>query len=434
MKRKWVMFSLIVALALMVCFAGACAKKTPSPSPSPTVPAPTTTPGPPIKIAISGPMKFFHGQHQWLGAKLAADEINAAGGILVGGVKRPVELVKVNNNELTSITDASLATEKAITANKVDFFISGIKSDSALAIMDVACSYKKVILSAGSSIMQLSQRVVDDYEKYKYWFRPHSTIDYDNRVMTAFDCHIIPRKLREAGIQPKAALFGEKSRIADAAFAAAREEYAKEGVEIVGEWRPSITATDVRAELQAIKAAGATIINRQMGGPNGTAAARQWGELQIPAVMTGSSNVAGMQEHWEATKGYCNFEITYGAIGYGELTPKTKPFWERFEKATGEWPNLFSLWAYEDMYVLKEAIEAAGSTNPDKVVEALENLDYQGVQGRIRFAPNHDVLDDFPEFVGWVALQWQNGKLVPVYPEVVPLQLPPWMIAYWKKS
>ena len=37
-----------------------------------------------IKIGIIGPMQFVQGEHHWYGATMAADEINAAGGISVG--------------------------------------------------------------------------------------------------------------------------------------------------------------------------------------------------------------------------------------------------------------------------------------------------------------------------------------------------------------
>ena len=41
-----------------------------------------------IKIGVIGPMKFAAGKHNWWGAEMAADEINAAGGIKsLGGAK-----------------------------------------------------------------------------------------------------------------------------------------------------------------------------------------------------------------------------------------------------------------------------------------------------------------------------------------------------------
>ena len=45
----------------------------------------TTAFGQEIKIGVIGPMKFVQGIGHWNGALLAADEINAKGGVNVGG-------------------------------------------------------------------------------------------------------------------------------------------------------------------------------------------------------------------------------------------------------------------------------------------------------------------------------------------------------------
>ncbi|MFH1091142.1 MAG: ethanolamine utilization protein EutN, partial [Pseudomonadota bacterium] len=51
----------------------------------------------PIKIGVIGPMAFTQGQGHWNGATMALEEINAKGGIMVGGAKRLLELVKVDS-------------------------------------------------------------------------------------------------------------------------------------------------------------------------------------------------------------------------------------------------------------------------------------------------------------------------------------------------
>jgi branched-chain amino acid transport system substrate-binding protein len=84
-------------------------------------------------------------------------------------------------------------------------------------------------------------------------------------------------------------------------------------------------------------------------------------------------------------------------------------------------------------YVLKDAIERAGSLKSDAIIEALEKTDMMGVYGRIRFDPqSHQVvpsLDPEEGAVGTV-FQWQAGKRVVVFPKSIAMgeiQLPPWM-------
>src|SRR4030042_3872842 len=74
-----------------------------------------------IKIGVIGPMQFQMGEHHWMGATLAADEINEAGGVKVGDETYQIKLVQVDSNELVSPLDAATAAERAITVDKVDF-------------------------------------------------------------------------------------------------------------------------------------------------------------------------------------------------------------------------------------------------------------------------------------------------------------------------
>ena len=100
----------------------------------------------PIKIGIVGPMKFTQGEGHWNGAILAAEDINAKGGIDVGGTKRKIELVKVDTNEFLSIPDATNAIEEAISRQKVDFLAGGFRTEATLVMQDIAMDNKKIFL------------------------------------------------------------------------------------------------------------------------------------------------------------------------------------------------------------------------------------------------------------------------------------------------
>jgi branched-chain amino acid transport system substrate-binding protein len=85
------------------------------------------------------------------------------------------------------------------------------------------------------------------------------------------------------------------------------------------------------------------------------------------------------------------------------------------------------------VYVLKDAIERAGSLDTDKVAAALTKTDMEGVYGRIRFDPKSNQiipsLDPKEGAVGTV-FQWQAGKRVVVFPPKIStgkILLPPWM-------
>ena len=76
--------------------------------------------------------------------------------------------------------------------------------------------------------------------------------------------------------------------------------------------------------------------------------------------------------------------------------------------------------AYESVYVLAEALERAGSLDPDRVAAALEATDRRGVMGRVRFHRGHQAIygqDPDQEALACV-VQWsKNGGRIIVDPE-----------------
>ena len=60
-----------------------------------------------IKIGVIGPMKFVQGIGHWNGATMAAEEINAKGGVQVGNKKMKIELIQSDSNEFLNVTDAT---------------------------------------------------------------------------------------------------------------------------------------------------------------------------------------------------------------------------------------------------------------------------------------------------------------------------------------
>src|SRR4030043_1604495 len=82
-----------------------------------------------IKIGIIGPMQFVEGINHWNGAVMAAEEINAKGGIQVGNKKMKIQLIKADSNEFINITDATNAMERLITRDKADFIVGGFRTE-----------------------------------------------------------------------------------------------------------------------------------------------------------------------------------------------------------------------------------------------------------------------------------------------------------------
>ena len=71
-----------------------------------------------IKIGVAGPLKYSWGKNMVAGAQVAADELNASGGVTVNGKKFKIEIISADSNDYQSIVDAVNTLKRLITVDK----------------------------------------------------------------------------------------------------------------------------------------------------------------------------------------------------------------------------------------------------------------------------------------------------------------------------
>ena len=132
----------------------------------------------PIVLGCPLSTSFLYGWDAERGIRLAVEEINAAGGVNVGGKKRPFSVEVIDTRDLepgVPVSEALLAVEKLILDKKADFILGGpVRSEAALAAMPLLSKYKKVsILTTGVLTPKYHALVAEEYDKFKYCFRIH---------------------------------------------------------------------------------------------------------------------------------------------------------------------------------------------------------------------------------------------------------------------
>jgi len=409
-----------------------------------------------IKIGVIGPMQFVQGIGQWNGATMAAEEINAKGGIQVGNKKMKIQLIKADSNEFINPTDATNAMERLITRDKVDFIVGGFRTEAVMPMQDIAMEAKKIFFGVGAAHDELCLRVAKNYNTYKYWFRG-SPFNSTFLVRTSF-VHLgtVGAILKQSLNIPKikVAIVAEKAMWADPMIPAAEAVIPKMGMEVVGVWRPSDKATDVTAELSAIQRSEAHIIFTIFSASVGITFARQAGELKIPAMQVGINVEAQKDGFWEATQKMGNYVFTMNTYARNvEQNELTKPFVDTYIKRFGETPAYTADTYAVIVHRLAPAIEKVGSLDADKLVAFIENDVSKGPSGTVAYLKDaegrhtHDQKWG-PGYLTSVGVQWQDGKLVGVWPNkwkatpeapeitykgVMPVKIPPWMIEKYKK-
>jgi branched-chain amino acid transport system substrate-binding protein len=394
----------------------------------------------PIVLGCPLSTAFLYGWDAQRAITLAVEEINAAGGVNVAGEKRPFKVEVIDTRDLepgVPVSEALLVVEKLILEKNADFIMGGpVRSEAALAAMDLLSKYKKAsILTTGVLTPAYHARVQKEYDKFKYCFR------ITGEAVWMVMGEIIPC-LVDIGerfgvnrlfimIQDVAHARGGGGLIAKA--------MPQKGWHVIG--TPEIYptgATDFSMGLLKARREKAQVILIWMDMPESSILLKQWHDMKIPALPFGSIiNPAEQPGFWDATEGkgeYCLANVVNAGNAPCNATPWTTKFVEAYEKRWNTEPEGYGTSSsYMAPYVLKDAIERAGSVKSEAVVEALEKTDMMGVYGRIRFDPkSHQVIPSLDPKEGAVGtiFQWQAKKRVVVFPKSIAMGeilLPPWM-------
>jgi len=394
----------------------------------------------PIVLGCPLSTAFLYGWDADRAITLAVEEINAAGGVNVAGKKRPFKVEVIDTRDLepgVPVSEALLVVEKLILGKNADFIVGGpVRSEAALAAMDLLSKYKKVsILTTGVLTPAYHARVAKEYDKFKYCFR------ITGEAVWMVTGEIIPCLV---DIGKRFGLDRLFIMIQDVAHARGgggliAKIMPQKGWHVIG--KPEIYptgTTDFSMGLIKAKKENAQVILIWMDMPEVSILLKQWYDMKLPALPFGSIiNAAEQPGFWKATEGkgeYCLANLVNAGNAPCEATPWTMKFVEAYGKRWNIEPEGYGTSSsYMAPYVLKDAIERAGSLKSDAVIGALENTDMMGVYGRIRFDPkSHQVIPSLDPEEGAVGtvFQWQAGKRVVVFPKKIAMGeiiLPPWM-------
>ena len=132
--------------------------------------------GEPIIIGSPLPTEFSYGWVAERGIELAAEEINEAGGVDVGGVMRPLQVEVMDTRDLepgVPVSDALMTVERLILDREADFIVGGpARTEALLPSLDLYNEHEILhISSTGSFSPASNEMVAEDYDTYKYHFK-----------------------------------------------------------------------------------------------------------------------------------------------------------------------------------------------------------------------------------------------------------------------
>ncbi len=367
--------------------------------------------GEPIKIGVIGEQSAVAGASITKAATMAADDINARGG--VSG--RKIEAITYDDH--SSASDAVRAFQRAVSQDKVIAVIGSYISEIVLALEPWAGRLHVPFITPGAASNSISKAIHDDYDHYKYTFHGYLTSAFVAQAVCDYtrDEFVGPFRMKTAVVMSEDAAW---TKPLDESYL---ECLPKAGLKVLDHIRFNPDTTDFTPIFRQIEEARPDVIITGISHV-GVQPTVQWHDQQVPIPMIGVSAQATTSTFWKDTNGAAEGVVTNtDAAADVALTPYTIPFAEAYIRKFGVTPAYDGYSAYDMVYVIAEAIErAGGSTDPEKLVTALEATDHVGTIGRVQFYGRDDqfthALKYGPDFVTTIAIQWQNGKQACVWP------------------
>ena len=400
--------------------------------------------GKPIIIGVPTSLYTPFGRDGLKAVRLAIEQINSAGGVKVGGEMRPFKVVVADTRggePGTPVHDALMAYEKLITKEKPHAIVIGaFRSEVLIASMDLVAKYKVPHLGTIAQTPKFQAKIKSDPEKYKYLFR----VTTDAFVLGNYLNDVMNVLKNDYGLKKVYFLY-QDTLWAKALTGLLAKLCKKSGWVQIGFEGYAPGATDFSPALTTVKEGKADVIGMVWDVPLGAGIfAKQYVAMKVPALLVGfippMASYMAVKTVGPEVEYSISIEFPVGASLPLKKLPRTVEFLEAFKRKYGSLPEAAAVnsSAYDAVFILKEAIERAGTLDPDALVAALEKTDYKGVSGRIRFNDQHVAVfgaKDPNETGVCVIFQWQkdkSGKLrrVPVYPGFLAenkIQLPPHM-------
>ncbi len=364
----------------------------------------------PIKIGVVSEFSAVVGEPIARGAQLAADEVNAHGGI--NG--RKVEIVAYDDH--ASAADAVRGFQRLVQQDHVAAVVTTFISEVALAIEPWAARLHMPTLTPAAASDLISKQVHDKYDQFKYMFQGW----FPSPILANSVCNSSHDLLVQQLHMKTAAIVSEDADWTKPLDATYQKCLPKAGLNVLDLVSFNPDTTDFTPIFNQVEAKHPDVM--MMGIAHvGVQPTVQWHSQQVPIPMAGISAQASNDTFWKSTNGATEGVITQTGSAPGvALSPVTLAVQKAYEAKYHNFPAFTGFSSYDGTMAFIEAIRRAGSTDPDKIVAEMEKTSMDGATGHVGYYGRTDefphALKYGPDWVTGIFVQWQNGKQVCIWP------------------
>ena len=303
-------------------------------------------------------------------AEMLKEQINAAGGLEVGGKKYTLEFVYVDNE--TKPESAVNAALKLIEGEKVLAMVGPMGSGRAIPAGEVANNQKTVMVAPWST----NPKTTLDRP---YVFRACFLDDFQGPVAAKFATEQLKAKT--------VYIVDDKTTYSQGLADNVEKMAADGGLKVLGHEHVNQGDKDYSAILTKVKAAKPDVFYVSL--QNSASAAPmliQVARMGIKTKILAQDAVYHPQLMELAKKDAEGVFLTFGYTD--KETPAYKQFADAYKKF-GE-PGAYSAYAYDSTLAYLKAVKAAGGTDPEKVKAELMKLEFEGASKKIKYKENGD--------------------------------------------
>ena len=328
------------------------------------------------------------------GWQLALEEVNNAGGI--NGRKLEI----ISRDDAGKPGTAVTVAEELVRKNKVVLLMGTFFSHVGLAVTDFAKRNKVLFVAAEP----LSDALVwAKGNRYTFRLRPST---YMQAAMLAEQAAKHPAK-RWATIAPNYAYGKDAVKSFKKVLKALRPD-----VEFVAEQWPALFKINAGSEIQALKNAGPEAIYNVTFGGDLAKFVREgslrgfFKDIYVVSLLTGEPEYLDPLKN-EAPEGW----LVTGYPWYDIKTEAHTKFLEAYQKKFNDYPRTGSVVGYNTMMAVAHLLKKAGSTDTEKMVDAMEGLSFDSPIGPVSFR-KIDHQSTMGAYVGYTALKEGKGVMV----------------------
>ncbi|HML35530.1 MULTISPECIES: ABC transporter substrate-binding protein [Sporomusa] len=383
MKKKWlILISLAVTFTMLAALVTGCGSSTTS------KPADSKV----IKIGgnyeLTGGIANF-GTQTSNGIKLAFKEANAAGGVL----GKQITLILADNK--SEPAEAANAITKLITQDKVVTVLGPVSSSNVLATLQIAEDHKIPVLTATATNPKVT---VDNGKVRPYVFRACFIDPFQGKVMSDFAIKSVKAKTAAVYLDSSS----DYSKGLAEVFAAA---FVQDGGKIVAKEGFLQKDTDFKATLTKIKATNPDVIFIPAYYEEVGKIVKQARELGITVPLLGTDGWDDGKLVEIAGAAALNDGFFSNHYSSQDKDPNIVKFVEAYKKEYGQEPSALAALGYDSGIMIIDAIKRAGSDDPAKIREALEQTkNLQVSTGILTLDANHNPVKSA------VVIEMKDGK------------------------